>query len=58
MMVFLVTNCTYDHIQNHFRAIAIYVPHLQFKDEIDNDQIRKDIDIVGQMRLQELAKAA
>ena len=55
---FLVTSRPYDHIQNHFRAIANSFPHLHLKGEEDNDQIHKEIDIVVKMRVKELAETA
>ncbi|CAG8909907.1 unnamed protein product [Penicillium egyptiacum] len=53
---FLVTSRPYDHIQNHFRAITNSFPHLHLKGEENNDQVRKEIDIVVKMKVKELAK--
>jgi ankyrin repeat protein len=53
---FLVTSRPYDHIQDHFRAITDSFPHVHIKGEEQNDQIRKEIELVLRIRVRELAK--
>jgi hypothetical protein len=53
---FLVTSRPYDHIQDNFRAITDYFPHIHIKGEEQNNQIHKEIDLVVRTRVRELAE--
>jgi hypothetical protein len=55
---FLVTSRPYNHIQNRFRAITDSFLRLHLKGEEENDQIRKEIDLVVKIRVRELAETA
>jgi hypothetical protein len=55
---FLLTSRPYDHIQDQFRTITNTFPHLHLKGEEQNDLLRKEIDLVVKMRVEELAETA
>jgi hypothetical protein len=55
---FLVTSRPYDYIEDCFRETTDSFPHLHLKGEEDNDQIRREIDLVVRIRVQELAEIA
>ncbi|KAJ5100637.1 hypothetical protein N7456_006689 [Penicillium angulare] len=57
---FLVTTRPYDYIQSRFQGTGGSgpLPYLSLKGEADNDQIRKEIDVVVRTRVTELAKSA
>ncbi|KAJ5654822.1 hypothetical protein N7490_001825 [Penicillium lividum] len=55
---YLVTSRPYGDIQNNFRAITDYFPHLHLEGEKENDQIHQEIDLVVKMRVKELAERA
>ncbi|KAL4911651.1 purine and uridine phosphorylase, partial [Aspergillus aurantiobrunneus] len=55
---FLVTSRPYDEIKINFQGITDSFPHIHLQGEHENDQIHKEIDLVVQVRVQELAKAS
>jgi hypothetical protein len=55
---FLVTSRPYNHIQDRFRAITDFFPHLHLKWEEEIDQVHRKIDLVVKMRVKELADTA
>ncbi|KAJ5703568.1 purine and uridine phosphorylase [Penicillium malachiteum] len=57
-MKFLVTSRPYDHIQEDFQASQSKFSHIHLKGEEENDVIRKEIDLMVKMRVQELAETA
>ncbi|GMF75401.1 unnamed protein product [Aspergillus oryzae] len=52
---FLVTSRPYDDIQNNFKSITDSFPHIHLQGEQENDQIHKEIDLVVNIKVKELA---
>lgn len=55
-MKFLVTSRPYDDIQDRFRSLIESFPQLYIRGEEQNDQIRKEINLVVQIKVAELTK--
>ncbi|KAF7183007.1 hypothetical protein CNMCM7691_002751 [Aspergillus felis] len=53
---FLLTSRPYDEIKNKFQAITDSFPHIHLQGEQENDQIRKEIDLVIKIKVTSLAK--
>ncbi|KAJ5256834.1 purine and uridine phosphorylase [Penicillium angulare] len=57
-MKFIVTSRPYDHILEDFQASQGKFLYPCLKGEEENDAIRKEIDLVVKMRVEELAEIA
>ncbi|KAF7585248.1 hypothetical protein BBP40_011595, partial [Aspergillus hancockii] len=55
---FLVTSRPYDDIQTKFKSITDFFPNIRLQGEQENDQIRKEIDLVVKVKVKDLAEAS
>ncbi|CAG8921787.1 unnamed protein product [Penicillium salamii] len=55
---FLVTSRPYHHLHEGFRPVTDKFPNLRLKGEEENDQISQEINLVVNVRVKELARAA
>ncbi|KAJ9319710.1 hypothetical protein DTO271D3_479 [Paecilomyces variotii] len=53
---FLVTSRPYDSIKEGFQTVTRFFPHIHLQGEIENNQIRDEINLVVKIRVEELAK--